>query len=89
MEQDIQGERTRIETVRAKKQKEFAEAESAFNARIAEAKGYKEQSAYQGDSYFTARSNEAKAVTAEGNAEVEGLRQQIAALSGPAASGPP
>lgn len=82
MEQDIEGERTRIETVRAKKQKEFAEAESAFNARIAEAKGYKEQSAYQGDSYFTARSNEAKAVTAEGNAEVEGLRQQIAALSG-------
>lgn len=82
MEQDIEGERSRIETMRAKKQKEYSEAESLYNSRIAEAKGYKEQSAYQGDSFYAAKSNEAKAITAEGNAEVEGLRQQIAALSG-------
>lgn len=82
MEQDIEGERSRIETMRAKKQKEYSEAESLYNARIAEAKGYKEQSVYQGDAFFTAKSNEAKAIAAEGSAEVEGLRQQIAALSG-------
>jgi hypothetical protein len=81
-EQDIEGERTRIETVRAKKRTEFSQAESTFNARIAEANGYKEQSTYQGDSFYAAKSNEAKAITAEGNSEVEGLRKQIAALSG-------
>jgi chromosome segregation ATPase len=81
-EQDIQGERSRIETVRAKKQKEISEAESKFNARVAEARGFKEQSAYQGDAYYEARSNEAKAILAEGTAEVEGLQKQIAALSG-------
>lgn len=81
-EQDIEGERTRIETVRAKKHTEYSQAESIYNSRIAEAKGYKEQSTYQGDSYYAAKSNEAKAITAEGNAEVEGLKQQIAALAG-------
>lgn len=81
-EQDIQGERTRIETVRAKKKTEFSQAESIYNARVAEAKGYKEQSTYQGDSYYAAKVNEAKAIAAEGHAEIEGLRKQIAALSG-------
>jgi hypothetical protein len=82
MEQDIEGERSRIETVKAKKQKEYSEAESLYNARVTEAKGYKEQSTFQGDSYYTARSNEAKAILAEGTAEVAGLTKQIAALSG-------
>jgi hypothetical protein len=81
-EQDIEGERTRIETVRAKKKTEYSQAESTYNARVSEARGYKEQSTYQGDSHYTAKSNEAKAITAEGNAEIEGLRKQIAALSG-------
>lgn len=81
-EQDIEGERTRIETVKAQKHTEYSVAESTYNARISEAKGYKEQSVYQGDAYYAAKANEAKAITAEGNAEVEGLRQQIAALSG-------
>jgi hypothetical protein len=81
-EQDIEGERTRIETVKAQKHTEYSVAESTYNARVSEATGYKEQSVYQGDAYYAAKSNEAKAITAEGNAEVEGLRQQIAALSG-------
>lgn len=81
-EQDIQGERTRIETVRAKKHAEFSQAESSYNAQIAEATGYKEQSKYLGDSYYQAKVNEAKAITAEGSAEVEGLKQRIAALAG-------
>jgi hypothetical protein len=81
-EQDIEGERSRIETVRAKKKTEYSQAESTYNARVAEAKGYKEQSTYQGDSFYAAKANEAKAITAEGNAEIEGLRKQIAALSG-------
>ncbi len=82
MEQDIEGEKSRIETMRAKKHKEYSEAESLYNARVAEAKGYKEQSTYLGDSYYAAKSNEAKAIVAEGSAEAEGLRQQVAALSG-------
>lgn len=82
MEQDIEGEKSRVETMRAKKQKEYSEAESIYNARIAEAKGYKEQSTYQGASYYAAKSNDAKAIIAEGTAEAEGLRQQVAALSG-------
>ena len=82
LEQDIEGERSRIETVRAKKKKELLEAESLYNARISEAKGFKEQSAYEGNAYYAARENEAKAIAAEGSAQVEGLRQQIAALSG-------
>jgi regulator of protease activity HflC (stomatin/prohibitin superfamily) len=81
-EQDIEGERSRVETVRGKKQKELQEAQSEYNSRIAEAEGYKAQAIYEGDGYFTARSNEAKAILAEGTAEVEGLKQQMAALSG-------
>jgi hypothetical protein len=81
-EQDIEGERTRIETVRAKKHAEYSQAQSIYNARIAEANGYKEQSTYQGDAYYASKSNEAKAIQAEGTAEIEGLRQQIAALAG-------
>jgi hypothetical protein len=81
-EQDIEGERTRIETVRAKKRTEFSQAESLYNARIAEAKGYKEQSTYQGDSFYAAKVNESKAITAEGEAHVEGLKKEINALAG-------
>jgi hypothetical protein len=82
LEQDIEGERSRVETIRAKKHTELQQAESLYNQRIAEAQGFKEQSMFEGDGYFAARSNEAKAILAEGTAEVEGLRQQIAALSG-------
>jgi hypothetical protein len=81
-EQDIEGERTRIETVRAKKHTEFSEAQSLYNARIAEANGYKEQSTYQGDSFYAAKVNEAKAIAAEGEAHVEGLKKEINALAG-------
>jgi uncharacterized protein YutD len=81
-EQDIEGERTRIETVRAKKHTEYSQAESKYNTRVSEAKGYKEQSVYEGDAYYAAKTNEAKAIKAEGTSEIEGLRQQIAALSG-------
>ena len=81
-EQDIEGERSRVETIRGKKQKELQEAQSEYNARIAEAEGYKAQAIYEGDAYYTARSNEAKGILAEGTAEVEGLKQQMAALAG-------
>jgi len=81
-EQDIEGERSRVETVRGKKQKELQEAQSEYNARIAEAEGYKAQAIYEGDAYYSARANEAKGILAEGTAEVEGLKQQMAALAG-------
>lgn len=82
LEQDIEGERARIETVRAKKSKELLEAESIYNSRVMEAKGYKDQQSYAGDAYYAAKSNEAKAITAEGQALATGLEKQIAALSG-------
>jgi len=82
MEQDIEGERSRVETVRAKKKKELLEAQSVYNSQIAEAEGYKSQAVYQGDAYFASRANEAKAILAEGQSEVDGLKQQVAALSG-------
>jgi hypothetical protein len=82
LEQDIEGERSRIETVKERKIKEKLEAESVYNTRLLEAQGYKEQSVFGADAYYAAKSNEAKAIRTEGTAEVEGLRQQIAALSG-------
>jgi regulator of protease activity HflC (stomatin/prohibitin superfamily) len=82
-EQDIEGERSRIDTMKAKKETEYLQAESTYNQRLAEAKGYREQATLGADAYFTSRENEAKAILAEGLAEIEGMKKQLAALSGP------
>lgn len=82
-EQDIEGELSRIETMRAKKRTELLEAESIYNQRLAESKGYRDQAMLQADAHFTTKENEAKAILAEGRAEVEGMKKQLAALSGP------
>jgi len=83
LQQDTERERSRIETVRAKKKQEFNQVQASINRAIAEADGYKKQAAFQGDAYFEGRSNEAKGILALGKAEVEGLVQQIKALEGP------
>jgi regulator of protease activity HflC (stomatin/prohibitin superfamily) len=82
-EQDIEGERSRIDTMKAKKETEFLQAESIYNQRLSEAKGYREQAILGADAYFTTRENEARAILAEGLAEIEGMKKQLAALSGP------
>lgn len=83
LREDTEREKLRIDTVRAKKQQEFNETQAGVNRQVAEAEGYKKQAALRGDAYYEARANEAKAITAQGKAEVEGLIEQINALSGP------
>jgi hypothetical protein len=85
LREDTEREKLRIDTIRAKKQQEYNETQAGVNRRVAEAEGYKKQAALRGDAYYEARTNEAKAITAQGKAEVEGLIEQINALSGPGA----
>lgn len=81
--EDTKRERSRIDTIKAKKEQEFNTAQAEVNRLVAEADGYKKQAKLKGDAYFEARTNEAKAILAQGKAEVEGIVEQINALSGP------
>lgn len=81
--EETEREKARIETVVAKKQQDFNDAQALVNRQLAEAEGYKKQSKVRGDSYYEARLNEAKGLLAAGKAEVEGMTQQVQALSGP------
>lgn len=81
--EDTSREKSRIETVRAKKQQEFNEAQGRVNRVIAEVQGYRDQAKSRGDSYLTAKQNEARGIRARGEAEVKGMIEQINALSGP------
>jgi hypothetical protein len=83
LREDTEREKLRIDTIRAKKQQEFNETQAGVNRQVAEAEGFKKQAALRGDAYYESRANEAKAITAQGKAEVEGLIEQINALSGP------
>lgn len=83
LHQDTERERSRIETVRAKKLQERNNALAIVNRQVAEAQGYKDQALLRGDGYFDARSNEAEGVLAVGKAQVTGIIEQINALSGP------
>ena len=83
LREDTEREKSRIDTVKAKKQQEFNLTQGGVNREIAEADGFKRQAALRGDGYFEAKSNDAKAILAQGKAEVEGLIEQINALNGP------
>lgn len=83
LREDTERERSRIETVKAKKQQELNTLQASVNRQIAEAEGYRNQAKLRGDGVFEARSNEAKAILAQGTAAVEGMVAQIQALSGP------
>lgn len=83
LREETERERSRIKTVEAKKRQEFNEMQGYVNRLVQEAQGYREQAEIRGKSYREARVNEAAAVRAEGLAAAEGLRAQIAALSGP------
>ncbi len=86
LREDTERETYRKETVRAKKQEELNSVQAVVNRQIAEAEGYKQQAKLRGDGYFEYKSNEAKGVLISGKALVEGLKQQIEALSGPGAT---
>jgi hypothetical protein len=80
--QDTERELLRIDTIKAQKAQEFNEVQAKVNRQIAEADGYAKQSRFKGDSYLQERSNISKGILATGKAEVDGLKQKIAALAG-------
>ncbi len=80
--EETERERLRIETVKAAGQEKFNQAQAEVNRQLEEAKGEREQAKARGDGFFRSKENEAKAITARGNAEVEGLTEKVAALSG-------
>lgn len=81
--EETEREKARIDTVVAKKQQEINEVQALVNRQIAEASGYKKQAEIRGDAYLAARQNESQGLLAQGKAEAEGLKEKIAALSGP------
>ncbi len=81
--EDTEREKSRIETVKAKKTQEFNIGQAGVNRKVAEAEGFKKQAELRGDGYLEARSNEAKGILLQGKAEVDGLIEQINALQGP------
>ncbi len=83
LHQDTERERSRIETVRAKKLQELNNAVAVVNRQVAEAEGYKNQSKLRGEGYYQAKSNEAQGILATGQAEVSGIIEQVNALAGP------
>jgi hypothetical protein len=76
-------EKLRKATVAADKEREYNETQAEVNRMIATADGSKEQATLRGDAYFESKKNEAEGILATGSAEVEGIVQQINALSGP------
>jgi regulator of protease activity HflC (stomatin/prohibitin superfamily) len=81
--QQTERERKRIATVVALKQQEFNEAQAKVNRVVEQAEGYKRQANIRGEAYLQAKRNEAEQIKTVGVAEAEGLRKQVAALSGP------
>lgn len=80
--EDTERERSRTETVRAKKAQEQNAMEAAVAQQLAEAEGYRNQSKLRADGYFQSRGNEAQAILAQGQAAAQGITEQAAALQG-------
>lgn len=80
--EEIERERARIETVKAKKEQEFNEAQAGVNKLLEEAKGYEAQAHIRADSYLSARKNKAEGVLSRGKAEAEGIVEKVQALEG-------
>lgn len=81
--EDTERERSRMETMKAQKDREQKAAEAKRNQLVAEADGYRTQAKLRGQAYLEARQNEAKAILAKGKAEAQGIIEQINALNGP------
>ncbi|MDC0357919.1 SPFH domain-containing protein [Oligoflexia bacterium] len=81
--EETERERARIATVVAKKEQEVNDMQAQVNQVVEESKGFKAQAQARGDAYLQAKQNDAEAILAKGQAEVEGLLEQISALSGP------
>lgn len=83
LREETEGERRKINTVRARKEEEFNQTQAQVNRVIAEGHGYLNQAKLRADGYLESKQNEAQGILAQGKAEVEGLTQQVQALSGP------
>ncbi len=80
--EDTERERSRTETVRAKKAQERNAMEASVAQVLAGAEGYLNQAKLRGDGYFQSRGNEAQAILAQGQAAAQGITEQAAALQG-------
>lgn len=82
LEQAVEQEEKRIKAVIQEKRQQFEQTQAKVNRAIEDAKGKKRAAEIEGDAYLQVQTNEAKRILAKGNAEVEGLQKQIAALAG-------
>ena len=64
------------------KERDYFDAQARVNKVLEEAKGYEAQAAAKGNNYLKEKQNIAEQILATGLAEVEGLKKQVAALSG-------
>ena len=80
--QEAEQEKKRIKAAEEQKKREYNDAEAIVFRQIEEAKGYERQAQLRGDAYLAVKQNEAAQVEAAGNAEIEGLKKQVAAFSG-------
>jgi len=83
LNQQTEQEEKKVKSVIEAKRREFNEAQARVNRQLEEAEGYKRQATLRGDGYLEAKKNEAEQVRTVGKNEVEGLKKQIEALSGP------
>lgn len=81
--QETEQEYKKVATVVEGKRQVLNETQAVVNRKIAEVEGFKRQAILRGDAYLKAKTNEAERVRSVGLAEVEGLKKEIAALSGP------
>lgn len=80
--EETERERLRIETIKAAGQEKYNQAQAEVNRQVEEAKGEREQAKARGEGFLRSKENEAKAILSRGKAEVEGLTEKVAALSG-------
>ncbi|MDD2942552.1 MAG: SPFH domain-containing protein [bacterium] len=73
----------KVATVEQEKRTELNRAKGAVNRMIETAKGKKNVLETEGNAYFKVRINEADRIRTSGLSEIEGIKSQISALSGP------
>jgi len=81
--EETEREKARIATVLAQKEQERNNMQAEVNQMIEAAKGYRDQAMRRGDNLLKAKRNQADGILASGEAAATGLREMVAALSGP------
>ena len=75
--------RAAVETVKAQKRAEVEREQANYNQQMQQVQGQREQAVNRANNYYQIKQNEAAAIRAQGEAEVQGLIEQINALAGP------